>query len=1032
MRYDSIAYAASELSLYTEQKNMRKPWILLVGLFLSPCLYGQTAFTFMTPESGTSSYPWGISSNWSSGIPDTSTPASITFPTGNPRVLVESYDLMGNSYAYCSSLGLNGAGLLYIQDDGAQAASLFVNGGLNNSDGASGIYFQMINHSSNSYRTLTLQGTNTSAYNGSLSGSGTFNLSLTSGSFTMTGDATLFAGPTNLNGGTFYANSSTALSPTSQYNFANALNLMLVVGANPTAGSISGGGTTGGSIYLNNGCTLTVSSGGSYNGAISGPGSLALSGGTLTLTNTTSNYTGATTVNGGTLAVIGSVSGTSSVNVASGGVLSLTGALSSTGSVDVESGGSLTVANAATLASSSIIVGGTFSAAGQVTNTNSISINSGAAFDLAATGVLSSASMAVGGALTVEGTISHAGAVTIDSGGTFSITGNVTSTSMTIEGSLTVAGTMVNTTNAVTVESGGTCDVTGTGTLTSHALVASGGTFTISGHASASNSVSIRSGGTLAVPGTLSGAGPVTINNGGLLTGTGTIAHLVTVNDGGVISPGNTTAILTLLSNLTLNSGSQTTIEVNAEEDHATIAVVGAANLNGTLFLQPDAGNYADFPTYTVLTAANLNNSSFDSVVAYGFKAVPSYIRIPGNSAVSVQLFPLNLHTIGEFSGNAKAVASYLISLRFLPFMQPVLLDLYELSHSQLQAALNAISPSRNSFSTFAVANTNFTLTSTLSDRLASQRQIHLTRKRNAADLFLTQNQETLPYGSSQVLAREEYKYDLWIESIGELAHQAAQSQNPNFHFNTGGALIGFDRITPKGQIGWMVGYTDTDISDGSNAGQATVQFTGTALYGNFYFGQGYLELGLLGGYNRYTNNRHIVFPGFDAHAKSSHDGSSYVPRMAIGYDFHFDQGNMEPFASVDCAFVLQNKFYEHGAAPLNMKQSRTMAELLRCETGFHFYEDWIGDCWAIILKEKLSYIYQKGFSLGKLSSMAIVGAPGGFTVNTFTKVQNLFSPAFELFVKWKDRWFFSANYEGEFGNGYTTNEVSSKLGCYF
>ena len=862
---------------------MRKIWI--AGLLIIPCLYGtDKSFTFID-GSQDGGYPWGDDSNWTPGpfptAVDNATIDFTSFDTSNPRVLVQSD---ANPYATCLGLTIVAEGAVYIQNDQSSLpASLTINGGLFDSDGMGGICLFPASDASNALRTLTLLGTTSSTYQGSLYGSGTFNISLTSGAFTMTGNGASFSGPTNLTGGTFNANYAAALSPTSQYVFSDTSGVILSLGADNTAGSLAGGGSgTNGVIYLN-GNTLTVGTDGkatTYSGIISHAGS------------------------------------------AGTGYLNVTG----------------------------------------------------------------------GGALTLNNTSTYTGSTSI--------------------GDMTIAS-------------------------------------------------GVYTGGTLAIqsPGALTGS-LVYVGSGGTLKGNGSITNTVTVYSGGTISPGMSIGTLTISSgNLVLEPGSTTNIEVNAAGGHSAIHVThssATAALAGTLFIQVDPGTYSSLTSYTGLITASSITGAFNSVVAYGFKTI---VNNTGTS-YNLELIPINFHNIA-FTGNAKAVGSYLLSLRFLPFMQQVLADLYALTDPQLAAAINLISPSRNSFSTFAAANTSFTITNTLSDRLASQRQLHAMKKRSPAmaaakmsgeAAFLAQNEplsrvaaefadndemerkpaKPSPYGSSKTLAREEFKYDVWIQGLGEFAHQNAESQNPDFNFNTGGALFGFDCMGNRGQIGAAIGYSYTGINDGGNAGNATVQFVAASLYGDAYFDEGYLELALLSGYNHYTNDRHIFFPGFDAHAKSSHDGSSCTPRIAGGYDFDLDWATIEPFGSVDCAFIFQNKFNEYGAGSLNMKQSRSMSELLRAEVGAHFYEDWMWESWVIILKEKLSYIYQKGFGLGTLSSTAIVGAPDGFTVTTFTKNQNLFSPAFELFVKWEDRWFFSADYEGEFGSGYTTNEVRGQLGYYF
>ena len=73
-----------------------------------------------------------------------------------------------------------------------------------------------------------------------------------------------------------------------------------------------------------------------------------------------------------------------------------------------------------------------------------------------------------------------------------------------------------------------------------------------------------------------------------------------------------------------------------------------------------------------------------------------------------------------------------------------------------------------------------------------------------------------------------------------------------------------------------------------------------------------------------------------------------------------------------------------------------------------------------------------KGFGLGTISGVTIPGASRSFTVETFKDDQNLISPSLELFFRGKGGVFFSLNYDGEFGSGYTSNEIMGTIGVFF
>jgi hypothetical protein len=60
-------------------------------------------------------------------------------------------------------------------------------------------------------------------------------------------------------------------------------------------------------------------------------------------------------------------------------------------------------------------------------------------------------------------------------------------------------------------------------------------------------------------------------------------------------------------------------------------------------------------------------------------------------------------------------------------------------------------------------------------------------------------------------------------------------------------------------------------------------------------------------------------------------------------------------------------------------------------------------------------------------------GVPSSFTVLTYNKTLNLVGVAAELFYKHKPSGFFlSGAYQGEFGSGYTSNDITGTLGVFF
>ena len=161
-------------------------------------------------------------------------------------------------------------------------------------------------------------GTGSGTYGGTIADGTSARIALVKGGtgiLTLKGSNT-YTGPTTISGGTLTAGSLQPFGVATAMTIANAAGATLdVSGINSSIGSLTGGGTAGGTVKLGSPSTLTVgtdnTSPAAFGGVISGTGSLVKTGtGTLKLSGA-NTYTGSTTVASGTLALVsGSLGGT--------------------------------------------------------------------------------------------------------------------------------------------------------------------------------------------------------------------------------------------------------------------------------------------------------------------------------------------------------------------------------------------------------------------------------------------------------------------------------------------------------------------------------------------------------------------------------------------------------------------------------------------------------------------------------------------------------------------------------------------------
>jgi hypothetical protein len=105
----------------------------------------------------------------------------------------------------------------------------------------------------------------------------------------------------------------------------------------------------------------------------------------------------------------------------------------------------------------------------------------------------------------------------------------------------------------------------------------------------------------------------------------------------------------------------------------------------------------------------------------------------------------------------------------------------------------------------------------------------------------------------------------------------------------------------------------------------------------------------------------------------------------------------------------------------------------LRAETGLRFYETFFFTSWNFVLSQKLSYVNQTSFGVGRLNAF-LVGSPGSFTLETLSGSQNLGVAEFGLvFEPAKQKYpYGSISYQGELGESFQSHEINLELSWAF
>jgi autotransporter-associated beta strand protein len=602
--------------------------LVVSGAGASPVLTGSNSYTGSTTiNSGTSLTLGGVLSGSSSsaysvaGTLNAIASTTIGSVSGAGSIAIsstKSLTIGGGSF----SGGISGAGTLVstgaltLTGTNTIANTSITNGTL--SAIASSIQGSVVISSGASLNFTTSSDTSISSAN--ISGAGNVIVSGSGANPRLIG-TNIYSGSTIINSGSSLTLGGTSSgSASSTYAVAGTLN----TAENNTIGSISGAG----SIAILGANRLTVG-GGSFSGAISGPGTL-ISVGTLNLTGT--NTISNTNVTSGTLSgIASSIQG--AVAISSGAALNFaTVNDTSTSVANISGAGAVTISGA----------GANPILTGINTYSGSTTINSGSSVTLGGVSSGSSSSTyAVGGSLnatasTTIGSITGAGTIAISSTKSLTVGGG------NFSGTISGAGTLVSTANL---------NLTGSNTV-SNTSVTSG---TLSGIASSiQGSVAISSGAALNFAtasdtstslANISGAGSVIVSGLGAnptLTGTNSYTGTTTINSGTSLTLGGSSAG---------SSSSAYAVEgtLNVNENNSLALVTGTGSIAIASGKTMTIGGSTDGTFSGSVSGGNLTKNGANTQTLTGLNTYNNTTVSGGTLAVAIRSLPAN--TINLISG---------------------------------------------------------------------------------------------------------------------------------------------------------------------------------------------------------------------------------------------------------------------------------------------------------------------------------------------------------------------------------------------
>jgi outer membrane autotransporter protein len=564
--------------------------------------------------------------------------------------------------------------------------------------------------------------------------------------------------------------------------------------------------------------------------------------------------------------------------------------------------------------------------------------------------------------------------------------------------------------------------------------------------------------GTLEVGGSIASLNTI-VNSGGTLRGLGTIGG--NVSNGGSVRPGSgaTVGALNVGGNYTQTSGGNLSIRLASTSSFDRLLVGGVASVNGSLTavavngFHPAAGQ-----TYTFLTANGGVNGTFSTVndqtgtllklgVTYGPTSATLVLTqgpiptAPGQptSAPGQSSSSSSLVEIPSLSPNQGAVAAAINGALSDPRMGKLLAYLNTLPLGAIPEALTRLSPADLSAYT--------SVTSSLANIQTTNLQLRTSSLRAGANGFSAQGFHIAGSGpnyagtwgaagptglgekdSVKVVPPPNDRVAAFLTGVGEWVNVGTTENARGYDLAAGGFSVGMDyKFTPHVIVGLSAGYDRTGV-DLSNGGNLTVDGGKLGVYGTYFTGRFYFDVGVTGGLNGYSSRRAALL----GNARGSTDGGELDTLLGLGYDFKKGALTFGPVANFQYSHVSIDGFTERGSlAPL--KIGSQTEDSLRTAVGIKAsYDCKVG---GVIIRPELRATWQHEFG------DTVHGVPSSFANgagNTFTvfgpeigRDSALLGAGFTIF--WNDRTSSYVYYDGELGRkNYESTSVTGGLRIAF
>lgn len=512
------------------------------------------------------------------------------------------------------------------------------------------------------------------------------------------------------------------------------------------------------------------------------------------------------------------------------------------------------------------------------------------------------------------------------------------------------------------------------------------------------------------------------------LSGSGSLAEGTAVTSGTLALDGE----VTLGGDYVQGAGTTLLVRVDPAGSNDRLVVDGNATIEegAILQLQPTAP-LIDEATYTFLTTTGTVTGLFDEVNFPADTGVLSFAQVATANRLDVE-FSRFSYASAAVTGNQTATGIHLDEiLAAKPAddsdMAKVLVSLDMLSSSELQAALDALHPEAYD----AQANAILSFGRSVGELAAFR------RPRCEEVVYERRPEIVAPSPCSR-------SWMPWGSAFGLFAKRDGKSGHIDFDQGGGGLLLGADhplgeRFLVYGFFGG--GYTSVDVDavgDGTLWG-ATVgagarwSLGGTRIHGLLGYARGWHE-----------QERNIDFGEGDWRiartAKADYGSNLIMALVKAGHTFRFGSLDLEPLATVEYGYLMEDGFGESGAGDLDLDVDERSNSVLSTTLGARlaytlFKWEYIGELleWADGVWTPELTARWRGNWIGRERDLdaRMVGAPAGvrgFTVGGQDAKQGVQVGAGVAFQPLRALMSIRLDYDGFYGDGSMVHRIGASI----